>query len=447
METRLAELEAENAKLRKIRDVLIRRVERSMDLQGSEYALFERATLLEAEVRGRTAQLEQALGDLQRSNRALEEARGRADAANASKTRFLAAASHDLLQPLNAARLFLTALAETDLPDSAEQLIENVDIAFDSIDRLLTALLDISKLDAGVVRPVVENVALVPLLQRLTTEFAPLAERKGLSLRLVATSAVVRTDPDMLARVLMNLLSNAIRYTSDGGVLIGVRRRGAEYRVDVVDTGVGIPHEQQGEVFEEFRRLETDARQRERGCGLGLAIVERIARMLGHPIEVWSEPGRGSRFSLRLPAGSPMSTEAPIREKNGSGARSRGALLVVIENEASIREGMKVLLQGWGYVVLTASSPDIALGLLRRSSHMPSAVIADYHLDQGTGTEAIRRIRGELGVELPAIVITADRLPAVQQEVEALELPMLSKPVRPAKLRTLLAAMLECQAG
>ncbi|MFO1046977.1 MAG: histidine kinase dimerization/phospho-acceptor domain-containing protein [Geminicoccaceae bacterium] len=158
--SRLAELEAENAKLRKIRDVLIRRVERSMDLQGSEYALFERATLLEAEVRKRTGQLEQALGELQRSNRALEEARARADAANASKTRFLAAASHDLLQPLNAARLFLTALVETELPEAAGHLLDNVESAFDSIDRLLTALLDISKLDAGVVTPNFENVPL-----------------------------------------------------------------------------------------------------------------------------------------------------------------------------------------------------------------------------------------------------------------------------------------------
>jgi two-component system, sensor histidine kinase len=197
---RLAELELENAKLRRIRDVLVRRVERSMDLQGSEFALFERATLLEAEVRKRTTQLEQALGELQRSNRAIEEARARADAANISKTRFLAAASHDLLQPLNAARLFLSALAETELPESAERLVENVDLAFESIDRLLTALLDISKLDAGVVTPLIENVPLAPLVRRLATECAPLAERKGLSLRLVPTAAVVRTDRDMLAR-------------------------------------------------------------------------------------------------------------------------------------------------------------------------------------------------------------------------------------------------------
>jgi signal transduction histidine kinase len=442
---RLAALEGENAKLRKIRDVLVRRVERSMDLQGSEFALFERATLLEAEVRKRTTQLEQALGELQRSNRVIEEARARADEANASKTRFLAAASHDLLQPLNAARLFLSALAETELPESAERLIENVDLAFESIDRLLTALLDISKLDAGVVTPEIENVPLAPLLRRLVTECAPMAERKGLSLRVVPTAAVVRTDRDMLARALMNLLSNAIRYTRRGGVLVGVRREDAGFRVDVVDTGIGIPSEQQVEIFEEFRRLGGDAEQRDRGCGLGLAIVERIARVLDHPLRVQSEPGRGSRFSLSLPAGSPAPALAPTGVEIGTAARSGGALLVVIENEAAIREGMKVLLQGWGYVVLTAPSPEIAIGLLRRSRRRPAALIADYHLDGCTGTDAIGMVRAECGAAIPAMVITADRMPEVRREVEAMAVPMLSKPVRPAQLRSLLAKMLEPQ--
>ena len=442
---RLAALELENAKLRKIRDVLVRRVERSMDLQGSEFALFERATVLEAEVRKRTTQLEQALGELRRSNRAIEEARARAHAANVSKTRFLAAASHDLLQPLNAARLFLSALAETELPQSAERLIENVDLAFESIDRLLTALLDISKLDAGVVSPSIENVPLGPLLRQLATEFAPLAERKGLSLRLVPTTAVVRTDRDMLARALMNLVSNAIRYSRRGGVLIGVRREGAGFRVDVLDSGIGIPIEQQAEIFEEFRRLGSDDQQRDRGCGLGLAIVERIARVLEHPLRVQSAPGRGSRFSLSLPAGSLGPALAQTGTEAGTAARSGGALLVVIENEAAIREGMKVLLQGWGYVVLTAPSPEIAIGMLRKSRRRPAALIADYHLDGCTGTDAIGMVRAEFGMDLPAVVITADRLPAVQREVEAMAVPMLNKPVRPAQLRSLLSKMLERQ--
>ena len=379
---RLAALELENAKLRKIRDVLVRRVERSMELQGSEFALFERATLLEAEVRKRTTQLEQALGELQRSNRVIEDARARADAANLSKTRFLAAASHDLLQPLNAARLFLSALAETDVPTAAERLIENVELSFESIDRLLTALLDISKLDAGVVTPTIEDVPLAPLLLRLATEFAPMAERKGLSLRLVTTSAVVRTDRDMLARALMNLLSNAIRYTRRGGVLIGVRREGGWFRVDVVDTGIGIPQDQQRRDLPGVPA----ARQRCRAARPWLrsgARDRRADRTHARSIRCSVQSCRAAAraFRCRWPPGLLRPTPTPDATVVHAAARAGGALLVVIENEAAIREGMKVLLQGWGYMVLTASAPEIAIGLLRRSHRLPAALIADFHLD------------------------------------------------------------------
>jgi two-component system, sensor histidine kinase len=387
------------------------------------------------------------MAELKHTNRALEEARARADAANISKTRFLAAASHDLLQPLNAARLFLSALAETELPENAERLIENLELAFESIDRLLSALLDISKLDAGVITPEIANVPLGPLLRRLVTEFAPLAERKGLTLRLVPTEVVVVTDQGMLARALMNLVSNAIRYTRQGGVLIGVRRCESGVRVEVVDTGIGIPSHQHAEIFEEFRRLGADAEQRDRGFGLGLAIVERIARMLEHPLSVQSVPGRGSRFALALPRGSRDPALPATRARPETAPRSRGALLVVIENEAAIREGMQALLQGWGYVVLTAPSPEIAIGLLRRSRRQPAAVIADYHLDGCTGADAIGMLRAGFGRDLPAVVITADRTPEVRREVEALGVPMLNKPVRPAQLRSLLAKTLEPQAA
>jgi signal transduction histidine kinase/CheY-like chemotaxis protein len=443
-DARLAELERENAKLRKIRDVLVRRVERSMDLQGSEFALFERATLLEAEVRRRTELLEQALAELRHSNRALGEAKALAEAANLSKTRFLAAASHDLLQPLNAARLFLSALAETDLPGRAVRLVENVEIAFESVERLLTALLDIAKLDTGGVTPAVEDVPLGPLLRRLVAEFTPVAERRSLALRLVPTSAVVRTDRDMLARALMNLVSNALRYTHRGGVLIGARRDGHGFRVEVVDTGIGIAADQQALIFEEFRRLGTDADERDRGFGLGLAIVDRIARILDHPLRVRSVPGRGSCFSLHLPAAARQEAAAAT---GGTGpapsSHRRGALLVVIENEAAIREGMRVLLEGWGYGVLTAASAEAAMTGLLADGRPPDALIADYHLDGGTGAEAIATLRTRLGAAVPAAVITADRSPEVQRTLAALEIPLVNKPVRPAQLRALLAHLLE----
>lgn len=445
---RLAELERENAKLRKIRDVLVRRVERSMDLQGSEFALFERATLLEAEVRKRTAQLEQALAELKRSHEALGEAKAQAEAANLSKTHFLAAASHDLLQPLNAARLFLEALAETDLPANAVPLLASVETAFESIDGLLSALLDISKLDAGVVTPAVDDVPLGPLLRRLVAEFTPLAERKGLRLRLVPTGAVARTDRDMLSRALMNLISNAIRYTRMGGVLVGVRRDGDGLRVEVVDTGVGIPPDKHAEIFEEFRRLGTDSDRKDRGFGLGLAIVQRIARILGHELSLRSVPGRGSRFALRLPAGR-VGERAPaaMQPRAATAPRSTGAVLVVIENEAAIRDGMRAVLQGWGYGVLTAETGADAVAALRAEQSWPAAVIADYHLDHGTGVEAIGHVRASLGAALPAVVITADRTPEVQQELATLGLPLLNKPVRPAQLRALLSHLLTTPAA
>jgi signal transduction histidine kinase len=443
-EDRLAELERENAKLRTIRDVLIRRVERSMDLQGSEFALFERATLLEAEVRKRTAQLEQALSELQLSNRALAAAKAEAEAATHSKTRFLAAASHDLLQPLNAARLFLSALGETELPEEAARLVESTDIAFDSVERLLSALLDISKLDAGVVQPALEDVALGPLLRRLVAEFTPVAERKGLSLRAVSTAAVARTDRDMLTRALLNLLSNAIRYTRRGGVLVGVRRAAGGLSVAVVDTGVGIPTDKQKEIFEEFRRLGADAEQRDRGFGLGLAIVERIARILGHDLSVRSLPGRGSTFAIRLPASTGAVAERHDgRRDEAADVAADGALLLVIENEQAIRDGMQALLERWGYRVLTAASAEGGILALRQRRQRPQAVIADYHLDDATGTEAISLVRDRFGQGIPAMVITADRMPEVEREIEGLGVPLLNKPVRPAQLRACLRHLLE----
>jgi signal transduction histidine kinase len=447
-EAHLAELERENAKLRKIRDVLVRRVERSMDLQGSEFALFERATLLEAEVRKRTAQLEQALAELKRSHEALGEAKALAEAANLSKTRFLAAASHDLLQPLNAARLFLGALAETELPNNAVPLVANAETAFESVERLLSALLDISKLDAGVVTPTVDDVPLGPLLRRLVAEFTPLAERKGLSLRLVSSTAVVRTDPDMLSRALMNLVSNAIRYTRQGGVLVGVRRESGGFRVEVVDTGVGIPPERQSEIFEEFRRLGTDADQKDRGFGLGLAIVERIARLLEHRLEVRSVPGRGSRFALHVPGGVVRTqTLVALPSRAVADRPGTGALLLVIENEAAIRDGMRAVLQSWGYAVLAAESGEAAMAALRHDGAWPAAVIADYHLDGCTGVDAIGHVRASFGTAIPALVITADRTPEVQQELATMGLPLLNKPVRPAQLRALLSHLLTAPAA
>src|SRR4051794_7067503 len=422
------DLARENAKLRKINEVLMRRVERSMDMQGNDYALFETAILLEAKIRDRTKALEQALAALQGSNRALAEAKAEAERANQSKTRFLAAASHDLLQPLNAARLFLSALSETECHPRARQLIGSTEAAFESIERLLASLLDISKLDAGVMAAEPRDVPLGPLLRALAAEFAPMAERKGLELRAVPTSAVVRTDPDLLLRILRNLLSNAVRYTPEGRVLLGVRRRGGGLAVEVGDTGVGIPPERQAEIFEEFRRLGTDADARDRGFGLGLAIVERIARLLGHPVEVRSRVGRGARFILGLPAGGPLPDAAEPEVRRGPvPGRLEGALVVVIENERAIRDGMRALLETWGCEVLGSPSAAEALSALQAARRRPDLVIADYHLDRDElGPLAVASLREAFGGPLPGLVITADRTPEGRERLAAARLPTLA---------------------
>ncbi|MEK0085486.1 NahK/ErcS family hybrid sensor histidine kinase/response regulator [Benzoatithermus flavus] len=434
----------ENAKLRKINEVLMRRVERSMDMQGNDFALFETAILLEGKVRERTAALEQALRDLQASNRALAETKAEAEQANQSKTRFLAAVSHDLLQPLNAARLFLSALGETDQTPKSRQLIENIEIAFESIERLLGSLLDISKLDAGVTTAEIGDVPLAAVLKPLVAEFAPLAEKKGLTLRFVPSSAVVRTDPHLLSRILRNLLSNAIRYTLAGRVIVGVRRSGGGFVVEVGDTGVGIPPDKQREIFEEFRRLGNAPDTRDRGFGLGLAIVERIARLLGHRVEVRSAPGRGSRFLVYVPAGrAGRPLAAPRPAVDGSPAALRNALVLVIENERAIQEGMQALLQGWGFEVIAEASAESAISALCACARRPDLVIADFHLDEGElGTNAVRRLRATYGDQLPGLIITADRMPEAQREIRALGLPLLNKPVRPAQLRAMMRHLL-----
>lgn len=441
------DLARENAKLRKINDVLMRRVERSMDMQGNDYALFETAILLEAKVRDRTAALERAMRALQHSNRALADAKAEAERANRSKTRFLAAVSHDLLQPLNAARLFLSALGEAEHDARGRRLIDNTEVAFESIERLLNSLLDISKLDAGVMTADLRDVPLSAIFRKLGAEFAPAAERKGLGFRALPTCAVVRTDPDLLLRILRNLLSNAVRYTRPGGrVLLGARRRGgAGFAVEVGDTGVGIPAERHGDIFEEFRRLGSDSDERDRGFGLGLAIVARIASLLGHPVRVRSAPDRGARFVLEMPAGSAQPEEQPRRAAFVDPAADRlgGALVVVIENERAIRDGMRALLEGWGCEVVTTSTAAKAARALLVAKRVPDLIVADYHLEgDELGTSAVARLRAKFGRAIPGLVITADRMPAAADRIAAAGLPVLNKPVRPYQLRAVMDHLL-----
>ena len=369
---------------------------------------------------------------------ALELAKAEAERANLSKTRFLAAASHDLLQPLHAARLFTSALAER----RNEPLVGRIDASLRSVETLLGALLDVSKLDGGAVTAQPVAFAIDSLLSTLAEEFAAIARERGLELRVVRSTAGVRSDPALMRRILQNFLSNALRYTSTGRVLVGCRRCGANLRIEVWDTGPGIPQEHLGDIFVEFQRLAPKSGETERGLGLGLAIVDRIAGMLGHPVAVRSELGRGSCFSVTLPvaevASAPLAPAVVLpRRRGGFG----DALVLCIDNDAAILDGMVALLRGWDCRVIGASTAEEALA--RLGSQCPEFAIVDYHLDGGaTGLAAIDVLRARFG-EIPAVFLTADHSETARELISGRGYPLLYKPVKPAALRALLGRLVQ----
>ncbi len=437
------DLARENAKLKKINEVLMTRVERSMDMQGSDFTLFEHAILLESRVRERTEELENVLADLRKSHQELARAKAEADRANSSKTRFLAAASHDLLQPLNAARLFVAALSETDQNAKNRTLIDNIDSAFASVEELLSDLLEISKLDAGVQRVDRSSFALEPLLKNLAAEFRPLAEDQGLEFACRTPDIAVWTDRQLVGRVLRNLIGNALRYTERGRVAIDAEVVDERCRIAVVDTGSGIPEDQQSEIFEEFKRLDNGSSQRDRGFGLGLAIVQRILRLLDHPIELQSAVNEGSRFTVTLPMAAEADVGAARRSMPSRPKTRETGTILVIENEEPIRAGMTALLEGWGYRVVTASDAGSAIANLANLDLVPGLIIADYHLDRNVvGTEAVSLVRAALGPSIPAMIITADRSPEVHDSINGSGLSLLTKPIRPARLRALIGHLI-----
>ncbi len=392
-------------------------------------SMTEIAETLERAVRQRTAELSEV-------NRQLADAKDEAELANLSKTRFLAAASHDLLQPLNAARLFVSALSEKRLADSTRDLVSQASVALDSVEDLLEALFEISRLDAGAIQPVIGPVALDRILTALRIEFAPAAKAQGLAFEVPETGLFVTSDAQMLRRVFQNLVSNAIRYTAEGCVRVTAQRDGDAVTVSVTDTGAGIAAEEQGFVFDEFRRL--DSTRKIPGHGLGLAIVRRSCIKLGHPVALQSEPGRGSTFSVTLPVAAPVDA-APglVRLSRRRAAPVNGAILV-IDNDETILAGMRALLENWGHTAITASGPDDPAALAAAQGGL-ALVLADYHLEGSlTGDVAIARIRAAHRGALPAALVTADRSEEVKARLAVLDLPILTKPIKPAQLRALI---------
>ena len=394
---------------------------------------------LERRVRERTK-------ELTRLNTELERAKAEADEANVSKTRFVAAASHDILQPLNAARLYVTSLIErqrqTDNEAEDGGLVQNIDASLEAVEEIFAALLDISRLDTGAMKPEMTDFRVDELLQRLDVEFAPVAREKGLNLRFMPCSLTVRSDRRLLRRLLQNFVSNAIKYTPAGSVLVGCRRRGGKLRIDVYDTGIGIPHSKRRAVFKEFHRLNHGARVA-RGVGLGLSIVERIARVLDSEVALKSVVGRGSRFSVEVPrAAAAAASPAIAAMTRTAGGRLTGMVALCIDNDRSILDGMAKLLGGWGCRVLTAADLAEALAAIDASGLEPDGLLVDYHLDGGNGIAAIaelrRRLGRQLGRDFPAILITADRSLHVREEAQAEAVHLLHKPLKPASLRALI---------
>lgn len=396
---------------------------------------------LEERVRERTAALTQL-------NSELTKAKVTAEEANLGKTRFLAAASHDLLQPLNAARLYVSSLIERKSEVAAHdpsgfELSRKIDASLASVEDLLGTLLDISRLDAGALTPERLHFPLGDLLDALKVEFAPLAERKGLDLRIVRTSLVIESDRRLLHRLLQNLLSNAIRYTSQGKVLMGVRRKAGRVAIEVIDTGSGIPPEKHAFMFQEFQRFSRSPGI-EHGLGLGLSIVDRIARILDHPVTFRSELGHGTSFSVRVPMGEAAKI---VHRTEASSPRMLPALtktiVLCVDNDSIVLDGMRTLLEGWACQVLLADGLDEAVELARAGGQRPDLLIVDYHLDlNGDGIKCIESLRRIYGAELPAVLITADRSEPLKALAAAHNLPVLNKPLKPAALRALMMRLL-----
>jgi Na+/proline symporter/signal transduction histidine kinase len=386
---------------------------------------------LEKRVRDRTEELTRLNSELARAKSAAEDA-------NISKTRFLAAASHDILQPLNAARLYVTSLVERQNGGEDSRLVENIDGSLEAIEEILGALLDISRLDAGAMTTSITSFKVGDLMRSLEIEFAPIARAKGLELTFVPCSLPVESDRMLLRRLLQNLISNAIKYTPKGRVLVGCRRHGQSLRIGVYDTGVGIPVLKRGEIFKEFHRLEQGARIA-RGLGLGLSIVERLARVLDHGIALGSNASGGSFFSVTVPVAKAINHTAAVTSATPlSRTPMSGALIVCIENDAAILDGMRTLLKAWDAEVIAAADPEAAMLAIEASGGQVTGLLVDYHLDRGNGVAAIRDIRRRFGENIPAILITADRSPHVRAAAREEKIAVLNKPVKPASLRALL---------
>jgi signal transduction histidine kinase len=437
-------LERQVAKLVKINTALMQRVEKSMDQQANAYSLFQTAIALEEQVRVRTEELKNALSSLERTNDELMSARDASEQANRFKTRFFTAVGHDLLQPLHAARLSASALAETEREVDYERLGNRIEHALTTIEELLKSILDISKLEAGAITPSLQPLRLEQLFSSLVLDIGPLARSKGLDLTWRRNAFAVMSDPLMLRRILQNLLANAVQYTEQGAIMLAARRRGLDVRIEVWDTGPGIPEAERQLIFEEFQRGPAAHRLDIGGFGLGLAIVKRMADALQHPINICSRVGHGTLFMVSTPFAAIVDERTMPGSKAGCGRPYglAGTKILVVDNDVTVLDAMQTLLERWSCEACAV--PDLAaLHTLISEGFRPEIVLADYHLNNGeSGLDAVERLRSDVDPRLPAVVVTADHSPAIANTVHAAGCEILLKPVKPAELRALMVHLL-----
>lgn len=373
----------------------------------------------------------------------LQQARSEAEAANVAKTKFLAAASHDLRQPMQALSMYTTVLEQRVKDANTQSVVHGIQLSVTTLERMFDSLLDIARIESGVIKPNFMAFELMPIIERVVEEEAPMASNKGLDLRLVPTSVSVNSDPALLERMIKNLVTNAIRYTERGKIVIGCRRSGINrVRLDVVDSGIGIAVGDQARIFDEYYQIAGSSAQ---GLGLGLPIVKSLGSLLGHSVSVRSAPGRGSVFSIEL-------TRAPDVGAIGLQAAVAADMMIglnvaLVDDDVEIRRSTELLLQTWGCHTFTASTGIEIEERLRAASVRPDALIVDYRLaETSTGVEVIERLRSVFGAHVPALIITGTVNPALLEQCAG-GIPFAIKPLAPGRLRAFLSQALRTTSG
>ena len=378
----------------------------------------------------------------------LEEARRAAVAANVAKTKYLAAASHDLRQPMQALSMYASVLDERVRDAGSQGAVHGVQLSVKTLEQLFDSLLDVAQIESGVVRPRLVAFALQPLVDNVVAAERPLAAHKGLELRVARTAAAVRSDPALLERMLKNLVTNAVRYTEKGGIVVGCRRAGdGRLRLEVVDSGIGIPLAERERIFDEYYQVDGASGQ---GLGLGLPIVKSLAELLGHRVSVRSAPGRGSAFAIELERASaeavrpePQPSRAAPLDGALVAAPLGGALVAIVDDDVEIRDSVRLLLAGWGCRTVAGASAGEVRDKLRAERRSPDALIVDYRLaDESTGPRVVESLRAEFGAALPVLMITGSPNAAVLQR-EFAGIPVALKPVPAGKLRAFVSEALQ----